>query len=79
MRSAAGRMFVLAVLDMSWQLAIVVLIPLIGGFELDKHLHTAPVLSIVGFLLAMVGTYAVIKKMYVQYSQRGVAQVKEKK
>lgn len=53
--------FLLAALDMSWRLAFVVLVPIIGGFELDKHTGATPVLTIVGFILAMAGLYAVLK------------------
>jgi len=42
-------------IDMSWKLAIVVLVPIIGGYELDKHLKTSPAFIIAGFLLAMAG------------------------
>ena len=52
-----------AVLDMSWQMAIVVLVPLIGGYELDSHLHIFPVLTITGFVLAMLGTFVIMKRM----------------
>ena len=45
---------------MSWQLAIVVLVPIIGGFELDQKLNTLPALTIVGFVVAMVGMGAVV-------------------
>lgn len=47
--------FISAALDMSWRLAIVVLVPIIGGFELDQALDMTPLLTITGFLLAMVG------------------------
>lgn len=47
--------FVSMALDMTWRLAIVVLVPIIGGFELDKRLEMTPLLTIVGFLVAMVG------------------------
>ncbi|MEK7594911.1 MAG: AtpZ/AtpI family protein [Patescibacteria group bacterium] len=47
--------FIGAALDMSWRLAVVVLVPIIGGFELDKALDMTPLLTIVGFLIAMVG------------------------
>ena len=50
-----GLVFVSLALDMSWRLAIVVLVPIVGGFELDKKLHSSPLLTIVGFVLAMVG------------------------
>lgn len=42
-------------LDMSWKLAIVVLVPIIGGFKLDDALDTTPLLTITGFILAMGG------------------------
>jgi F0F1-type ATP synthase assembly protein I len=47
------------VIGMSWRLAIVVLVPIIGGFELDKALKTTPLLTIIGFVLAMVGMAAI--------------------
>ena len=55
--------FVSAALDMSWRLAIVVLMPIIGGFELDTRLDTTPFLTIVGFFLAMGGMTLVLWRM----------------
>lgn len=57
-----GAVFIIAALDMSWRLAITVLVPIIGGFELDKHLNTAPVLTIIGFLIAMAGTFLILRR-----------------
>lgn len=48
---------------MSWRLAIVVLVPVIGGFELDQHFNTGPWLSIAGFVLAGGGIAVVLKQM----------------
>ncbi len=45
---------------MSWQLAIVVLVPIIGGFELDKALGILPVLTVTGFVIAMTGMALVV-------------------
>lgn len=53
--SSQTSIFVTMALDMSWRLAIVVLVPIIGGFELDKRLDTTPVFIIIGFVLAMLG------------------------
>ena len=50
-----SAIFITMALDMSWRLAFVVLVPIIGGFELDKKLNTSPALTIVGFALAMIG------------------------
>lgn len=64
----ATRLFLMAVLDISWQLAIVVLVPIIGGFELDKHIGTTPVLTVIGFVLAMAGTFVVIRRAFNIYN-----------
>jgi len=52
--------FMNAALSMSWQLALVVLVPVIGGFELDQKLGLTPLLTIVGFVLAMTGMALVV-------------------
>lgn len=56
------REFFAAVMDMSWQMALVVLIPIVGGFELDQKLNTLPAFTIIGFLLAMAGMALVIRR-----------------
>ncbi len=56
----AGQAFFVAAANMSWQLAIVVLVPIVGGFELDKALGSLPALTILGFILAMAGLALVI-------------------
>lgn len=60
--------FVTAALDMSWRLAIVVLVPIIGGFELDQRWHTEPAFLIIGFLVAGAGTAIILKQTLDQYS-----------
>jgi len=54
------RDFYLAATNMSWQLAIVVLLPIVGGFKLDEHWHSLPLWTFVGFALAMVGMGVVL-------------------
>lgn len=56
--------FVAAVADMSWRMALAVLVPIIGGYYLDKAAGTSPVLLIVGFLLAMAGTFVVMRRAF---------------
>jgi len=58
-----------ASLQMSWKLAIVVLIPLIGGVKLDQHLKTSPYLTILGILLAIGGFYYVLRSVLVEFNQ----------
>src|SRR5580704_15884074 len=58
MKSPTG-VFVGAALDMSWRLAIVVLLPIVFGAELDKALGVSYLLF-VGLALALVGTVLVM-------------------
>lgn len=53
--ASQSSVFVGMALDMSWRLAIAVLVPIILGAELDKKFKTTPVLLIIGFILAMAG------------------------
>jgi F0F1-type ATP synthase assembly protein I len=71
-----GLVFTGAVLDMSWRLAIVVLLPAIGGFELDKKLHTAPLLTIVGLILAVAGMVVVVWRQIRLVNQLSPADIK---
>jgi F0F1-type ATP synthase assembly protein I len=61
------QLFLVSALTMSWQLAIVVLVPIIGGHELDIHLKTSPYLTIVGFGLAALGTYGILRSVLIQF------------
>ena len=49
-------------IDMSWRLALSVLIPIIGGVEADKHFKTAPLLLIVGFIVATALSVVTIRR-----------------
>lgn len=60
--NSSGEMFLMSVLNMSWQLAIVVLLPVIGGFKADQWLNTLPALTIIGFILAIVGMTVIVLK-----------------
>ena len=54
--------FIGAALNMSWQLAIVVLVPILVGSQLDKRLDLAPTMTVLGFIVAMVGTGLIMWK-----------------
>lgn len=51
-------------LSMGWQLALVVLIPVVGGHILDNrlHPHATPVLTLAGLLLAICGMIIVVRR-----------------
>lgn len=54
--------FLSAALGMSWQLAVVVILPIVGGYKLDEQLGSAPWLTIAGFVLAMAASVLVIRR-----------------
>lgn len=56
----ARRDFFVGVMNMSWQLAVVVLVPILGGYQLDTTFDLSPLLTLVGFFIAMVGTALVV-------------------
>lgn len=47
-------------LNMSWQLAIVFLVPVIGGVKLDKHFQTSYLFTFIGLGLATIGSGVVM-------------------
>jgi F0F1-type ATP synthase assembly protein I len=55
-------LFVGLALDMSWRLALIVLVPILGGYEIDRHWHTTPLLTIVGIIIAMIGVPLVLRQ-----------------
>jgi F0F1-type ATP synthase assembly protein I len=57
-------------LDMTWQLALVVIIPIVGGFLLDRHFHTTPWLTVIGFAVAGIGVFGVLTRIVSQATQR---------
>lgn len=57
-------------LDMSWRLAVVVIVPIVGGYELDQRLHSSPWLTIAGFVVAGVGMAAVLRRMLNEVNTR---------
>lgn len=58
--SAAQNAFFVALFNMSWQLAIVVLLPLIGGAQIDKNLGTSPIFTLLGFAIALGGMTIIV-------------------
>ena len=61
--------FIAATVSMSWQLAIVFLIPVIGGYELDKVTKTSPIFFLIGFVLAMTLSVLVVRRFYVEFNK----------
>lgn len=48
----ARRLFIGTTINLSWRLALTVLIPLIGGVQLDKRFESSPLYTFIGLFLA---------------------------
>lgn len=53
-------LFLNMALNMSWQLALIVVIPIVGGYELDRHFNTSPWLTVTGAIIAGLGFVGVL-------------------
>jgi F0F1-type ATP synthase assembly protein I len=58
--SDTRQQFVVFALNMSWQLAIAVLIPVIGGVELDKVFKSSETFLFIGLGVALLASAAVL-------------------
>ncbi|HET7630131.1 MAG TPA: AtpZ/AtpI family protein [Candidatus Saccharimonadales bacterium] len=54
------NLFVVMVANMTWQLAVVVIVPVVGGHYVDQALKTEPVWTIVGAVIALLGVIGVL-------------------
>ncbi|HSX43225.1 MAG TPA: AtpZ/AtpI family protein [Candidatus Saccharimonadales bacterium] len=53
-------------LGMSWQLLVVIVLPIVGGHLLDTRYHTSPVWMVVGMVIGLVGTVTVVRQTILQ-------------
>jgi F0F1-type ATP synthase assembly protein I len=56
--------FISMALDMSWRLAIAVLVPVIGGGLIDKHHKSGHTYLIIGFVVALIAGVLVVYQSY---------------
>jgi F0F1-type ATP synthase assembly protein I len=55
-------MFTSAAIGMSWQLAVIVLLPIVGGYYIDRSLDLMPWITLLGLLIALAGSILVIRR-----------------
>ncbi len=55
------KLFYMTVLNMSWQLAVAVIAPIVGGYKLDERLGLSPWLTVAGLVLAIALSVLVVK------------------
>lgn len=70
---AAQASFGSAAIGMSWQLAVVVLLPILGGYKLDQHTHALPLWTLTGLVVGLVGSILVIKRALAAFGNFSVA------
>lgn len=63
--------FISLAAEMSWQLAVVVVVPIIGGYWLDgRYHHATPWLTFVGFGVAAIGVVGVMGRILAEANRR---------
>lgn len=55
--------FVGMALSMSWQLAVVVLVPILGGHIMDTYFKTEPWITLGGLAVAAIGVFGVLARV----------------
>lgn len=68
------NLFYVTVLNMSWQLAIAVVVPIVGGYQLDQRLGSSPWLTLLGLAIAAAGTFVVMKFTLMKATKRAMHQ-----
>lgn len=61
--------FFAAALSMGWQLAVVVVIPIVGGYYIDQWRHSAATWEIVGFVVALLGFIVVVRRQLLDFNE----------
>lgn len=71
---AARKSFIATAMNMGWQLAITVIVPVIIGVKLDDHFHTAPSYTLAALILAAGGAVWVVMSTLKQVSRDQLAE-----
>lgn len=59
----AQRIFMFSLLDLTWKLLVVMVLPIVIGAFLDKKFNTGQVLTGIGFLVAIGGAAIVMRSI----------------
>lgn len=58
-----------AAIGMSWQLAVVVLVPIVGGYKLDQRFNSSPLWTLAGLVLAMIAMILVVRRTLAEFNE----------
>ena len=56
------QLFVSSAISMSWQMALAVLIPIVGGYYLDQYFNSSPWITLAGVVLAFALVTLIVKQ-----------------
>ena len=74
---AARKQFMSGALNMGWQMAFMVIIPVILGVKLDDHFHTSPSYALAALVLAIGGAVVIVSNTIKQVRREQAEQEKE--
>ena len=58
---------------MSWQLAVIVIVPIVGGYKLDTIFQLSPVLTLLGLMVGLIGSIVVIRRAMDSFGNFAIA------
>jgi F0F1-type ATP synthase assembly protein I len=64
---------------MSWQLLVVIVVPIVGGHLLDGKFHTGSIWMIAGMVIGLAGTIIVVRQAMQQLNEIMDRSTKESK
>lgn len=76
---AARKQFMSAAMNMGWQLAFMILVPVIIGVKIDDHYHTSPSYTLAALVLAIGGAIWVVSSTIKQVNREEADAEKESK
>jgi F0F1-type ATP synthase assembly protein I len=64
------NLFLAMAFSMSWQLAIAVIVPIVGGYKLDQHMDSSPLYTIIGLIVAIFASGAILYRVLAEAQKR---------
>lgn len=56
------QLFITSAISMSWQMALAVLIPIVGGYYLDQYFKTAPWVTLAGLIVGVLLVVLIVRR-----------------